>query len=263
MKQEAEKPEYPEIGDLVVCTVKKVTNYGAYVKLDEYDKEGLLHISEIASTWVRNIRSHVREGQKTVLKTLRIDPAKDHIDLSLRRVTGRERKEKMLEWKRAKRAETLLRITGEKLGVDPDQFYSEVNPKLSDAYGDAYAALEAASDRGSEALTEAGVPKEYAGALAETAQDKVRVPRVAVKGILELTCQGPNGVEALREAFKAAESVKKPKAANVKVTVIGAPKYRIEVSAKNYKQAEKLLQNAIEAALSSLEKAGGEGAFKR
>ncbi len=46
--------------------------------------EGLLHVSEISSSWIRNIRDFVREGQKMVLKVLRVDLEKGHIDLSLR-----------------------------------------------------------------------------------------------------------------------------------------------------------------------------------
>ncbi len=60
------KPEWPEIGDLVIATIETVTDYGAYAKLDEYNKRGLLHVSEISSSWIRNIRDFVREGQKMV-----------------------------------------------------------------------------------------------------------------------------------------------------------------------------------------------------
>ena len=77
------KPEYPEVGDLVIATIESVTTYGAYARLDEYNKQGLLHVSEISSSWIRNIRDYVREGQKTVLKVLRVDPEKGHVDLSL------------------------------------------------------------------------------------------------------------------------------------------------------------------------------------
>jgi translation initiation factor 2 subunit 1 len=62
------KPEWPEPGDLVIATIETVTTYGAYAKLDEYNKQGLLHVSEISSSWIRNIRDFVREGQKVVLK---------------------------------------------------------------------------------------------------------------------------------------------------------------------------------------------------
>ncbi len=41
-----------------MATVKEVFDQGAYLTLDEYEgKEGMVHISEIASGWVKNIRS--------------------------------------------------------------------------------------------------------------------------------------------------------------------------------------------------------------
>src|SRR5271157_5580553 len=108
------KPDWPEAGDLVIATIETVTDYGAYAKLDEYDQRGLLHVSEISSSWIRNIRDFVREGQKIVLKVLRIDTEKGHIDLSLRRVTKRERIEKIMFWKKERKAEALLRDIAEK-----------------------------------------------------------------------------------------------------------------------------------------------------
>jgi translation initiation factor 2 alpha subunit (eIF-2alpha) len=55
------KPQWPEAGDLVIATIKQVMDYGAYAKLDEYNKRGLLHVSEISSSRIRNIRYYVRE----------------------------------------------------------------------------------------------------------------------------------------------------------------------------------------------------------
>src|SRR5271157_4020209 len=111
-------PVYPEIGDLVVASVTHVVDYGAYVKLDEYDGvEGLIHISEIASTYVKNIRVHVRPGQKLALKVLRVSPQRFQVDLSLRRVTGREKSEKMLEWKKVKKADSIIKGAAERLQV--------------------------------------------------------------------------------------------------------------------------------------------------
>ncbi len=53
MSTQASQTVFPEVGDLVVATVTRVEDYGAYVKLDEYAGiEGLVHISEISTTWV-------------------------------------------------------------------------------------------------------------------------------------------------------------------------------------------------------------------
>jgi len=53
------KPE--EAGNLVIATIETVTDYGAYAKLDEYDKRGLLHVSEISSAKIsrkRHLKRH-------------------------------------------------------------------------------------------------------------------------------------------------------------------------------------------------------------
>jgi translation initiation factor 2 alpha subunit (eIF-2alpha) len=51
------KPQWPEAGDLVIATIKQVTDYCAYAKLDQYQQRGLLHVSEISSSSIRNIHN--------------------------------------------------------------------------------------------------------------------------------------------------------------------------------------------------------------
>jgi len=184
----SEKEEFPESGDLVIATVKAIVPYGAYATLDEYsNNEGLLHISELSTTWVKNIRDHVREGQKVVLKVLRVDIEKKHIDLSLRRVSGPERKEKLLRWKHDRKAESLLKMAAEKLGITPEEFYEKAGRKIEGSYRGLYEGLEEASELGEEALTKVGVPRNIAKVLAEIAQTKIKIPKVAIRSIVELT----------------------------------------------------------------------------
>src|SRR4030043_1258455 len=102
------KPEWPEFGDLVIATIESVMDYGAYANLDEYNRRGFLHISEISSARIRNVRDFVRENQKMVLKVLRVEVEKGHIDLSLRRFTKRNGFEKLNSWKKDRKGEALL-----------------------------------------------------------------------------------------------------------------------------------------------------------
>src|SRR2546426_11425432 len=156
---------FPEVGDLVVATVKRVEDYGAYVKLDEFAGiEGLVHISEMATTWVRNIRDHAREGQKLVLKVLRVNPQRNQIDLSLRRVTGREKSEKMLEWKKERKAEAILKSAAEKMNK-PVEEAEVIKNTILDKFGGLYDPLEEAMDEGPEALVKAGLTEEWAQAI--------------------------------------------------------------------------------------------------
>ena len=60
-----EVQELPEVGEIVLATITKVTDHGAYVTLDEYNNaQGFLHVSEIAPGWVRTIGKYVRAGEK-------------------------------------------------------------------------------------------------------------------------------------------------------------------------------------------------------
>jgi translation initiation factor 2 alpha subunit (eIF-2alpha) len=61
------KPEWPEAGDIEPATIETLTDYGAYAKLDEYNR-GLLRVSEISSAKnIRKLISNVTEsgGQGT------------------------------------------------------------------------------------------------------------------------------------------------------------------------------------------------------
>ena len=257
------RAEWPETGDLVIATVKRITDYGAYVMLDEYGKEGLLHISEVSSGWVRNIRDFVREGQKAVLKVLRVDVEKGHVDLSLRRVTGRERKEKLLSWKRDRKAESLLRSASERLKVPIQEIYERAGALIEEKFGETYEGLERTAREGTDVLLEIGVPEDIAVTIAEIAKEKIRIPTVRIKGTLELQCMKPNGVTLIREALLNAQSIEKPGGTRVRVYVVAPPRYRVEVSAESYKEAERTLEKFSETALKNITKAGGQGFFRR
>ncbi|MGD2201238.1 MAG: translation initiation factor IF-2 subunit alpha [Candidatus Bathyarchaeota archaeon] len=241
------KPEWPEVGDLVVATVRRIVGHGAYVSLDEHDgKEGLLHISEISSRWVRNIRNHVRERQKLVLQVMRVEPARGHIDLSLRRVTNDERRKKLELWKKHRKAETLFTGAAARLDLDVEELYEREGSKLTDHYGSLYEGLEASSKRGAEALIEAGLPKKVAEILEEIAKDKIVVKRVTIHSELEITSMASRGVEEIKEALNDIKKVAAENDSEASLYSLGAPKYRIDLTADDYKEAELVLDKIVE-----------------
>ncbi len=257
------KSEWPEVGDLVVATVTRITHYGAYVTLDEYGKEGLLHISEVSSSWIRNIRDFVREGQKLVLKVLRVDPAKGHVDLSLRRVTKRERIEKIFQWKRERKTEGLMRSAAEKLGMSVSELYEKAGVILENEFGGIYEGLERAVKEGAQILVKVGVPEQIATVLEEIAKEKIRVSMVKIKGVFELQSYKPNGVEIIKQALLTARKAVDLPGVQVRLYVVAPPRYAIEVLAEDYKTAEQVLEKSVGMVLDAISKMGGEGTFKR
>jgi translation initiation factor 2 subunit 1 len=239
-------PEWPEVGYLVIATIKRVESYGAYVGLDEYKgKEGLLHISEISSRWVRNIRNHVRPGQKTVLQVLRTDPSKEQVDLSLRRVSRDEKRKKLEEWKKARKAETLLMQASHTLEMDINQLYESEGKKVVEHYGSLYEGLEAASKKGVNALKQVGVRDDIAITLSIIAKDKIVFKGVTIQGVIEMTSLSNEGVEEIKMAFEDAATIAEEYDSTINITTMGAPKYRIDLTADDYKIAELALDKTV------------------
>jgi translation initiation factor 2 subunit 1 len=229
------------------------------VSLDEYKgKEGLIHISEISSTWVKNIRNHVREGQKVVLKVLRINTEKGQVDLSLRRVTGREKAETLLEWKKHKKAESILKSVIEKLALDSTSV-EKLNKLVLDEYGTRYDALQEAVEEGEEAFTKIGIDPTWAKVLTEVARTKIKSEKAKLKAVVELTCPKPDGIELIKKSLQNAKKARKPRGTLIRVYAVGSPRYRIEVTAKDYAEAENVLKEAVDQALTTLGDLGGEG----
>jgi translation initiation factor 2 subunit 1 len=253
-------PEWPEEGELVVCAVKKVKNFGAFVALEEYGgKEGFIHIAEVAPGWIKYIRDYVREGQKVVCKVLKVDPSKGHIDLSLKAVNEHQKREKIQQWKNAQKAEKLLELVAQRLGEDVERCYSTFVEDLVEKFGSLYSAFEeCAIDE--DALKREGFAGKWMEAFREVARENIVPPMVKINGYLEMTCSRPDGVVHIRDALM---GVQKEDGITVQVQYIGAPRYRIVVRAPDYKTAEEELQKAANRAIEEIRSRGGEGRFQR
>ncbi|MDH5443452.1 MAG: translation initiation factor IF-2 subunit alpha [Hadesarchaea archaeon] len=257
------KSEWPTIDEFVMCTVTKIFNQGAFMRLDEYGgEEGMVHISEVASGWIKNIRDYVREGQKAVCKVLAVDPKRKHIDLSIRRVKDSERRWKVQQLKREQRAEKLLELAAGKLGKSLDEAYEEVGFTLEDKFGDLYSALESAA-KDKSALIDVVKDQRWVEVLSDIAASKVEPPSYNVVGYLDLSCPSPNGVEVIKSALIDARDSTKRNGTNVEFYYVGSPRYRVEITAPSYKVAESVMQKAVEEAIAAVKKAGGKGEFHR
>lgn len=71
-----------EVGEVMSGKVTGITKYGVFVDLGP-DTTGMVHISEVASTYVREITDHVSVGQQVSVKVLSIDE-RGRISLSMK-----------------------------------------------------------------------------------------------------------------------------------------------------------------------------------
>ena len=252
--------EFPEEVELVVCTVKNVKNFGAFVTLDEYeDKEGFIHVRDVATGWVKYIRDYVREGQKIVCKVLGVDRSKGHIDLSLKSVNEHQKREKIQQWKNEKKAEKLLEIVAERVGISLDKAFEEFGFDLIEDYETLYGAFEQVAANPEE-LGEDGYEGDWIPIFVEVAQENVTPPFVQIDASLEVQCPAPNGVEVIRSALNTGIEAAE---ADVLIQYIGAPRYRVLITAEDYKIAEEDLKNITNTVVEEIRSCGGEAILKR
>jgi translation initiation factor 2 subunit 1 len=254
---------WPEPGDLVVCHVDEIESFGVFCDLEQYeDKRGLIHISEVASGWIKNVRDHVREGQTVVCKVLDVDESSQQIDLSLKDVNDHQRSDTIQAWKNEQKADNWLTLA---LGEDADdEVYEAVANALLAEYETLYDGFEAAAIHGEEALADLDLDDDVAEVIVETARENVSVPYVSVSGYIDLTCASAAGVDAIKEALQAAEGDGEvPEEVELDVTYVGSPEYRIRVKAPDYKLAERSLEESARRAAEAIEAAGGEADFHR
>lgn len=73
------------VGQLVEGTVTRLSNFGAFALVND-EIEGLIHISELGSGRINHPQEVVHEGEKHVMRIIRIDPKKRRMGLSIKRV---------------------------------------------------------------------------------------------------------------------------------------------------------------------------------
>ncbi|MGQ0606805.1 MAG: translation initiation factor IF-2 subunit alpha [Candidatus Nitrosotenuis sp.] len=254
-----ETQELPEIGEIVLATIAKLTDHGAYVTLDEYDNiQGFLHVSEIAPGWVRSVSKFVREGEKKVLLVKKVNPGRSEIDLSLKQVSKEQQKKKILEVKRIEKGKTLL-DTVKTSAVLSDKDVEKFEDAIFTKYDFIYDAFLDVATSGIEALDELKLAKKTLSAI-EEASSKIKPPSVEIRGICELTCNQASGVEVIKKAIL--DSIE-DQAPNISVTYIGAPKYRLSVKGQDFKSVERMLKPILDKIQKMIEKSNGTFSFTR
>ena len=81
-------------GNIVEGTIVNITNFGAFVEIE--GKTGLVHISEVADSFVKDIRQYLKEQDKVKVKILSIDD-NGKISLSIKQANVPKKSAKPVE----------------------------------------------------------------------------------------------------------------------------------------------------------------------
>jgi translation initiation factor 2 subunit 1 len=234
------KRGFPSIGELVVCKVVKVNPHSVFARLEEYDKEGMIHISEVSSGWVRDIRQHVKIGQEVIARVMNEG---DGIALSIKRVNPQQRMQKIKEYKLEQRSEKMLELVAEKQGKTLDQAYEEVGYILQEKFGTLYEAFRLSLQK-IENLKRY-INDEWANAIKEIAEKNIELKEFEFRAKLMLQTTKPNGIELIKDILSRAEE------SGLEVKYIAAPEYLIKYHTNDAKKGQKNFSAMIEKLVAS------------
>ena len=252
--------ELPEVGEIVIATVAKISDHGAYVTLDEYNSiQGFLHISEIAPGWVRKVSKYVKEEEKKVLLVKNIDTDRGEIDLSLKQISKDQRKKKLLDVKRFEKEQGILKNIKDKANLSSKEV-DELEDKLLSKYDSVYDAILEIAVKNVNIIDDLRISDKIKKTIQEIST-KIKLPTVEIRGVLELTSNKSDGIEIIRKTLL--DAIKESKNEKIQISYIGAPRYRLSVVAQDFKTAEKILKPILEKIETNMLKLNGIFKFSR
>ena len=101
----------PQVGSILEGKITTITKFGAFVAL-EGGKSGLVHISEIANTYVNDVRDFVQEGQD--VKVLVLSNENGKINLSIKKALPQPERSAAPRAPRPQQARSFQNQTGER-----------------------------------------------------------------------------------------------------------------------------------------------------
>lgn len=230
-----------EVGDVVLCTVDRIVGTVVFVKIED-NGEGSIITSEIAPGRIRNLREYVVPKKKIVCKILRISP-NGNIDLSLRRVTQKEKKEVLEEYKQEKSYKSVLKSV---LGEKAENTIREIETKQR-----LFDFLQEAKENSKE--LEDIVGKTNTKKILEIIQTQ-KSKKAVLKREISLTTKKSNGIRLIKKLL---ENLKE-----LEVKYISAGKYSIKIEAEDIKTADNSLKEILKELEEQSKKEGLEFSIK-
>ncbi|EJU02103.1 hypothetical protein DACRYDRAFT_66155 [Dacryopinax primogenitus] len=252
------RSKYPEVDDLVMVQVRSIAEMGAYVNLLEYDNiEGMILLSELSRRRIRSIQKLIRVGRNEVVVVLRVDKEKGYIDLSKRRVSAEDVLKCEERFNKSKTVHSIMRNVGEKLHVDLELLYEQIVWPLGDKYGHPYDAFKLAVTEGDAVFEGISAPPSTISEVRANIGRRLTPQPVKIRADIEVTCFGYDGIDAIKCALKAGETLSTPEIP-IKVKLVAPPLYVLLTNSTDKLGGVEALEKAIDVIGSRITKEGGE-----
>ncbi len=228
--------ELPGLGELVVVKIDKIFSYGLRVSLLEYEGvSGFVHISQVSSSWVKNIRNFVKENQIKIAKVVNL--RENQIDLSFAKVSPQQEKRLLKAWRENKRALKLLEIFARENKIREEELLSQLDSFFRD-YESYYEALKNLSLEPEE---ERKIPEPIREKFVLFIRKNIVVPKRKLTKKIRLFYPTGYGVEKIRELL-----LNLKKKFKLDVVYEGSNKFSFVIETAKPKEGDKKLSAALE-----------------
>lgn len=216
-----------ETGDIVQCTVERIERTIIFVKINtsEGEKEGSIVVSEISPGRIRNMRDFVVPKKKIICKILRISE-RGNVELSLRRVTPKEKKEILEQAKQEKSYKSVVKSV---LKEKSDELFKKISKEDS-----IYNFFEQA--KSDEKKLEKFISKEEAKKILEILNSQ-KQKKYTVKKEIRLNSNNPDGLNLIKKILSEIK--------DAEIKYISAGRYTIKTEGENIKTADNKAREII------------------
>jgi len=211
-------------GDIVLCTVTGIENTAVFVTLTD-GKQGTIMTAEIAPGRIRNIREYVVPNKKIACKVLRI--SQNHIDLSLRRVTAKEKAEIMEIYKQEQTVNSILKSILKEKASETEEKILQKFSTLAEFFAKA---------REDEKILSVYFEKDTIDQFRRVLQKRTK--EVEAKKIIKLKCLASDGIKKIRSLFQTKQ--------NVEIIYLAAGTFQASVKDTDYKKANQRMSDFLQ-----------------
>jgi len=214
-------------GDLVFGKVESISNNVVFVTLED-NKRGTIISSEIASGRIKNLREYVVPNKQIVCKVLRISNDGTQIDLSLRRVSSKEKKEVLQEYKQT---QTI------KLGLKQilKEDFEKTNQKIEKDFSSLKEFIEKAKQN--ESVIKKYIPSNKIEQVKKITEKRKKQIELIQK--IKIKCLESDGIKKIKNIFSKANE-------KTKINYISAGNFMLKLSAEDFKQGKQQMQIIVD-----------------
>ena len=237
------KDGYPNPNEIVYCSVTKILGNTTFLNLEEYDKEGVLIISELAPGRIRSINEFVSVGKHIVCKVLKSNNRNNQIEVSLRRVSDIQKKNKIQEIRQEEFCKSIFIEVSKFLNKKYEDIFDRMSEEIFENYENVFECFTDISQDNTKINLFKKLDKNESSKLLEIINQKIKKEDFVIKKQFKIFNLDSSGVNIVKDTISS--SLKNFNESDFLIVYLGNGTYEVRVTNKDKKSADKNLKSFL------------------